>query len=63
MGVLKASIMFSVPTATLRDYVNSIGKDADAVVIVRMGRKSVLPIQIRNETVNCCLLTERFFSD
>jgi hypothetical protein len=47
MGLLKASKMFSVPRATLEDYVNNRGKDAGALVTVRMGRKPALPAQIR----------------
>jgi hypothetical protein len=43
MGLLKASIMFSVPQAALEDYVNNKGKDAEALVTMRMGRKPALP--------------------
>jgi hypothetical protein len=63
MGLLKASKMFSVPRATLKDYVNNRGKDAEALVTMRMGRKPALPVQIGNELVNYCLLMKYIFSD
>jgi hypothetical protein len=34
MGILKTSKKFSVPRATLEDYVNSRGKEAKALVAV-----------------------------
>jgi hypothetical protein len=37
IGLLKASKMFSVPQAALEDYVNNKGKDAEAIVTMRMG--------------------------
>jgi hypothetical protein len=43
MGLLKASKMFNVPRATLKDYVNSRGKEVEHLVTMRMGRKPVLP--------------------
>jgi hypothetical protein len=36
MGILKTSKKFSVPRAALKDYVNSRGKEAKALVAVRM---------------------------
>jgi transposase len=45
MGLLKASKMFSVPRATLKNYVNNRGKDAEALVTMKMGRKSALSAQ------------------
>jgi hypothetical protein len=52
---------FSVPRATLEDYVNNRGKDGEALVTMRMGRNPALPAQIENELVNYCLLMERHF--
>jgi hypothetical protein len=62
MPLLRASKMFGVPRATLKDYVNNRGKDAEALVTMRMGRKPVLPTQIENDLVNYCLLMEINFS-
>jgi hypothetical protein len=61
MGLLKASKMFNVPRATLKDCVNSRGKEVEHLVTMRMGRKPVLPAQIENKLVNYCLLMERNF--
>jgi hypothetical protein len=63
MGFLKASKIFSAPKATLKYYVNSRDKKAEALVTIRMGRNSVLPVQIGNELVNYCLLMQINFSD
>jgi hypothetical protein len=52
MGFLKASKIFSVPKTTLKDYVNNRDKKAEALMTIRMGRKSVFPVQIGNELVN-----------
>jgi hypothetical protein len=61
MGLLKASKMFSVPRATLKDYLNNRGKDAEALLTMRMGRKPALSAQIENELVIYSLLMERHF--
>jgi hypothetical protein len=58
MGLLKASKMFTVPKASLKDYVNSRGEEVEHLVTMKMGRKPVLPAQIENELVNYCLLME-----
>jgi hypothetical protein len=57
-GLLRASKMFGVPRATLKDYVNNSVKDAEALVTMRMGRKPALPAQTENYLVNYCLLME-----
>jgi hypothetical protein len=61
MGLLKASKMINVPRATLKDYVNSTGKEVEHLVTMRMGRKPVLPAQIVIKLVHYCLLMERNF--
>jgi hypothetical protein len=38
-GLLKALKMFSVPRATLKDYMNNRCKEAEALVTMGMGRK------------------------
>jgi hypothetical protein len=45
MGVLEASKIFDVRRATLKGYVNSRGKKAEALVAMRMGRKPVLAVR------------------
>jgi hypothetical protein len=61
MGLLRSSERFGVPRANLKDYVNNRGKDAEALVTMRMRRKPALPAQIENDLVNYCLLMEGNF--
>jgi hypothetical protein len=58
MDIFNASKTFNVSRATLKDYVNRRGKEAEDLVTMRMGKKLVLPVQIENELVNYCLLME-----
>jgi hypothetical protein len=58
MGLLRASKIFCVPRAPLRDYVNNRDKDAEALVTMRTRRKPALPAQIKNYLLNYCLLME-----
>lgn len=60
MGLLKASKIFIVPKATLKDYIKRRDKKAEDFVTKRMGRKPVLPVQTENELLNYCLLIEIF---
>jgi predicted nucleic-acid-binding protein len=48
MGFLKASQIFSLRKATFQDYAKSRGKKAKAIVTLRLGRRSVLPVQTGN---------------
>jgi hypothetical protein len=58
VGLVTASRMFSFPRTTLNTYVSNRGKEAEALVTAKMGRKPVLSVETETELVKYCLFIE-----
>jgi hypothetical protein len=55
MGYLRASKYFSVPRGTLERYVKDTPLSPEELVDVHLGRRTVLPSELKNELVEYCI--------
>jgi len=60
MGLKKTSKEFEVPRSTLKNKVNNKKTDLEKLINTLLGRKPVLPYDLKEE-VSYCLMTERKF--
>jgi hypothetical protein len=56
MGYFRASKYFSVPRGTLERSVKDTSRSPEELVIVHLGRRTVLPSELENKLVEYCII-------
>jgi len=59
MGYLRASKYFSVPRGTLERYVKDTSRSVEELVNVHVGRRTVLPSELKNKLVGFCIIMDQ----